>query len=297
MVTSIQRAIARGSRKSARPVPPVSPALSPHESVDRGERSAISSSAQSRHEDVETLIEAAPEEPVLSLLEHLERLNRKERFFLVALALGNPKFRLSARFRRELSSKIGVEVPDQARCWMDYHLDWVYAALQLTAKPGEARYDSPRFPRERSEDGVFNVNENQEDTDLLVAFELREATHLVFIEAKATTLFTNGQLGSKARRLGRIFGQDDTDAKYQENPRVVPHFVLASPGEPTMRSDPFPHGLKAEGIPAWMLDEGKFRWLRLRIPDRQWEIERCGEDAGRGQTDGSYWHLKAAVEG
>jgi hypothetical protein len=225
-------------------------------------------------------------------LEHLERLNRKERFFLVALALGNPKFRLSDHFRKEISSRIGIDVPLQARCWLDYHLDWVYAALQLTAKPGEPRYASPRFPRERAEDGVFNVNENQEDTDLLLAFERRGTTHLVFIEAKATPHFTNVQLGSKARRLGRIFGHGEAEARFPEDPAVVPHFLLASPAEPRMRSADHPGGLNTDDVPEWMLDEGRFRWLRIRIPDDRLEIERCDGHADRQQRDGSFWRLK-----
>ncbi|MHB1415078.1 MAG: hypothetical protein ACYC1C_07475 [Chloroflexota bacterium] len=60
--------------------------------------------------------------------------NRKERFFLVGQALGNPSFTLSAQFRGRLGESFGLQVPENAFVAMDYHLDWLYASLFLHDK-------------------------------------------------------------------------------------------------------------------------------------------------------------------
>ena len=73
-----------------------------------------------------------------TLLEYLESFNRKERFFLVGEALGNPAFRLSSDFRTRLGAVFGLAIPNDALVAMDYHLDWIYASLVLAAGGGES---------------------------------------------------------------------------------------------------------------------------------------------------------------
>ena len=70
------------------------------------------------------------------LLLHLEEFNRKERFFLVGMALGNPEFRLGEEFRERLAQKLSLQVPRDAFVAMDYHLDWLAASLFLAANEG-----------------------------------------------------------------------------------------------------------------------------------------------------------------
>ena len=48
---------------------------------------------------------------------------------------------------------------------------------------------------------------NQEDIDLLIAFEKQAKTHLVLVEAKGGTAWGNDQLRSKASRLQHIFAK------------------------------------------------------------------------------------------
>ncbi len=74
------------------------------------------------------------------LIELLDDLNSKERFFLVRQALG--EFQLGADFRQELGEAIGLAIPSGAFSWMDYHLDWLVAALRA--------YESGRV------DGIFD---------------------------------------------------------------------------------------------------------------------------------------------
>ena len=69
---------------------------------------------------------------MMTLLEHLESFNRKERFFLIGEALGNRAFQLSTDFRTRLSEAFGIEPPSSAFVAMDYHLDWIHASLFLT---------------------------------------------------------------------------------------------------------------------------------------------------------------------
>lgn len=62
------------------------------------------------------------------------------------------------------------------------------------------------------------VTPNQENIDLLVAFEDLEITHLRMIEAKAATGWTNKQTLSKADRLREMFVGDG--GKYPNVSRV-----------------------------------------------------------------------------
>ena len=59
-------------------------------------------------------------------------INAKERFFLIGKILGNSEFKLSAKFREELYKIFGMKLPTEVFLAMDYHLDWLYASLQIT---------------------------------------------------------------------------------------------------------------------------------------------------------------------
>jgi hypothetical protein len=113
---------------------------------------------------------------------------------------------------------------------MDYHFDWLYASLQLADRfPHDADlkdqpFESPDFRLPKAKQPVY-VNENQEDIDLLVAFETVDTTHLVLVEAKGATSWSNAQLNSKLGRMKTIF---DPDAKWSRSD-VQPHLVLISP--------------------------------------------------------------------
>ena len=132
------------------------------------------------------------------LIKHLRSFNRKERFILLQAALGTDTFSLDDGFRERLGEVVGATVPADAFVAMDYHLDWLQMALYLAATP------SPPSPI--PSDDLFKAN--QEDVDLLVAFDDTATTHLVLVEAKMETGWTNSQLCSKAQRLRLIFGTD-----------------------------------------------------------------------------------------
>jgi hypothetical protein len=226
-----------------------------------------------------------------TVIEILNSFNRKERFFLIGHALGNPEFRLSEAFRTSLSYELGIRVPKEAHCWMDYHLDWIYAALTLSAEGPKPNYPSPRFPSlELCAQGAFdagseNINMKQsEDIDLLVGFQDGLTTHLVLIEAKGVTKFGNKQLHSKACKLGHIFGLGEKPTTGS----VVPHFVLASPAEPrlTLRGG---QGLDIGPLPRWMKPAGSLLWVQLPIPRSPRVAARFSTDTGRPDPEGDSW--------
>jgi len=203
------------------------------------------------------------------LLEILESLNRKERFFLVGAALGNSDFRLGPEYARELSETFGLDVPSNSWVAMDYHLDWISTALHVTHN--ELSHGKPWL-----NEGI--VNGNQEDVDLIVGFEDAGTTVLLLVEAKAATGWTNSQQQSKADRLSEIFG-----AGSDRYPGVKPHFALTSPRKP--------QNLEVSGWPSWMAPGGCPTWFELTIPPDRRQVVRC-DQAGRRSKDRGFAVIK-----
>ena len=202
------------------------------------------------------------------LIKILESFNRKERFFLIAQALGlhsdsgEPAFSLSDSFREQLNAKIDVVIPpdpEKVFVAMDYHLDWLHAALVFTHTNQD---ENSKF----SNEGKV-IEGTQEDIDLLVAFKASEKFHLILVEAKAYSSWTNNQLSSKAKRLRRIFCDDGK--KWLD---LQPHFYTIGPKES--------EGLDLKSLPKWMLDaDGKLQWLPLQLPKRKRRVVgRCDKD-------------------
>ena len=200
------------------------------------------------------------------LIELLDSFNRKERFFLISQALGN--FHLSDQFRRDLGEVIGVTIPPGAFTAMDYHLDWLTAALYADDHVDvKTPFENP---------GQQVIRGNQQDTDLLVAFKDGVEYHLVLVEAKGVAGWGNEQMHSKAKRLARIFGSDGTSY-----PGVVPHFCLASPRRPKE--------LNTSEWPVWMTnDDGSYIWLELEFPKERKVVTRC-DGNGRPSAKGNHF--------
>ena len=205
------------------------------------------------------------------LIELLESFNRKERYFLISHALGN--FQLSDDFRRKLSKEIGLRIPGNAYAAMDYHLDWLIAALHAHQR---GNVDDPFNNPERK-----LVKGNQEDIDLLVAFKDNGKHHLVLVEVKGATGWINKQLKSKADRLSLVFGPEGNC-----HPGVEPHFCLASPN--------CPQHLEASEWPKWMSKgNDPYFWIKLKFPKCRKKVTRC-ESSGRPSAKGNYFKITAA---
>lgn len=205
------------------------------------------------------------------LIELLESFNRKERFFLISQALGNSQ--LSDDFRIKLSGAMGLTIPQGAFIAMDYHLNWLTAALYA--------YECGNIDRIFDNPHQQVVKGNPEDTDLLVAFKDREQYHIVLVEAKGAKSWTNKQMQSKADRLTEIFGSGG-----DRYPGVVPHFCLSSPRPPQR--------LRADEWPGWMCnDDGTYIWLELYFPQNRIMVTRCDAN-GNQSARGNYFRIMPA---
>ncbi len=206
----------------------------------------------------------------MEILEYLESFNRKERFHLIGQLLGNADFRLAPIVLTKILSIVNLEPPLHYFSAMDYHIDWIYASLYLALNDRETAIE-----RDRS-----CISATQEDVDFLVAF-LDDAgvTHIIMIEAKGDTSFTNAQLLSKAERFRAIFGQDGT--RWQN---VQPHFLVCSP----MKSK----RLELDKLPSFMVNSetGELNWFRLYMPINQRKVTQC-DRGGKPAQGGDFWKV------
>jgi hypothetical protein len=207
------------------------------------------------------------------LVHWLRQLNWKERYYLVDHALGTNGFKLGSSFREQLGDEIDVEVPANTFAAMDYHLDWMYAALTLSAQGIEAdgHWDTPT-----------NVaTGSQLDTDLLVVFEQDGQTHVVMVEAKAKGAWDNKQMCKKVSRLAEVFG--DGGDRW---PDLTPHWVLMS-ARPARKYalDYWPRWMKKSENPDLPY------WIGLHLPDRLSSLHQSDE-SGSSKARGEWFVVK-----
>jgi hypothetical protein len=195
---------------------------------------------------------------------NLRKFNRKERYFLLLHALGD--FSISDSFRYQLSDLLDLEVPKENYAAMDYHIDWIYGAIRY--------YEGVKMDKAYQRN-LLDVSGTQEDIDLIVAFEdvkQKGTYHLIMIEAKGDTSWSNHQVKSKAARLKYIFGSNG-----ENYPNVKPHFIYMSPKATK--------GLNVD-VPDFMkFDEN---YLHLNFPKSFLRITRCDEEGYHAST-GSHW--------
>jgi hypothetical protein len=198
----------------------------------------------------------------------LQMLNRKERFFLVGFALDNQQFALGVRFRELLQAEFHVEVPEDAFVAMDYHFSWLYAAAVLSQAEGLGPFPS----------GGGIERGNQEDIDLLVAFDDEAITRVLILEAKGVTGWNNRQLRSKLERLASIFGTESNPGRF---PFLRPDFAILSPIRPI--------GVDTTDWPGWMTDQpGRPHWIEMPAPGDLLKVTRC-DSHGKTAANGGYW--------
>ncbi len=205
-----------------------------------------------------------------SVIDYLRRFNRKERFYLVGWALGNPDFHLGDEFRRALGERLRLPIPRDCFVAMDYHLNWIWAAIFLssTAEGGPV-FKNP----EMASGGERIIQGNQEDVDLLVAFKDTGMSHIVMVEAKGDSAWSNEQLRHKARRLRAIFATANAA-------RISPHFILASPRQCQK--------IDVDDCPDWMACDGQIPWLDMPWGLNLERVYRCDE-LGRKSAGAGYW--------
>ncbi len=160
------------------------------------------------------------------MLEALKGFNRKERHHVIETAVTGAPLTLSDQFREQLEKALGLTIPDSAYVAMDYHLNWIAAAQHMAARgssvsaaPGKTTHFE-NYPGKRVSPILQG---NQQDTDLLVAYESEGRVVLVMIEAKADSKWNDQQISSKAKRLGNIFQKKSPETL------VDPYFVFLGP--------------------------------------------------------------------
>lgn len=210
------------------------------------------------------------------LINNLKLFNAKERFFLVGHILGNRDFRPSDCFIDQLSNLLGIDIPTNVFAAMDYHLDWLYASLVRTQLGKQINYLNPPVS-EDDQNGPGIVQGNQEDLDFVIAFNSDGKCHIVILEAKGVTGWTNSQMASKVKRLKAIFGHNQ-GVRFLD---VVPHFVMISPKLPS-------DNIKTEGWPEWMLKDNKPIYMEMPIPKNLLAVSRC-DGEGIKSADGKSW--------
>ena len=192
------------------------------------------------------------------LIELLGLFNKRERYFLIDYALGG--FTLGDQFRRALEDELKLGIPAKAFVAMDYDLEWLAASLLASKHPDGATNFSRIYE---------GVPITYPDVDLLIAFKSGEVFHLILIEAKGYTGWLNNQMKVKSEYLATVFGDRGDNHR-----GVVPHFYLLAPKQP-------PERLTTAEWPQWMMGEnGRPRWLEMRIPEDRLVVTRKGLDRG-----------------
>ena len=221
-----------------------------------------------------------------TFVEILAKFNRKERYYLLGMALGNPTFAISQEFTNILQRAFpdrGIDFSEARFVAMDYHIDWIYASLCLCTKaPPIAILENGihLYPRDNR---LQCITATQQDIDLVIAFGDLSGpalTHFIMLEAKGATGWTNFQLQEKAKRLEVIFGSDGKEWK----DIVAPYFAILSPKKPSDR-------LSTSGFPEFMKPNGQLTWLEMSMPSGLQKVTLCDEN-GRDCQDGPLWKVE-----
>lgn len=206
------------------------------------------------------------------LIENLKSFNRKERYHLLRNAFGLP-FVLGDHFRRELGKLLDVKIPETEHfVAMDYHLDWIYAALVLL--------DEQKGNYERIFEKDFKgkdpyISASQEDIDLLVAFQDEGEAHVILIEAKGDTAWDTSQFESKITRLRFII------ERVGKNRGIHYYFVLTSPNKTSVKvtNEIFKNA-------------NKEYWIEMKMGERELlKPTRC-DTKGEPSQDGTHWKVE-----
>lgn len=190
-----------------------------------------------------------------NLANALHQFNAKERNFLMRFALlgeadsgprspsarwVDPVFLQALKVALESSQ---IKLNKGARCIyaaMDYHLEWLHAALWSVGQTDPEFKACPikRHPFETppSEPKQHDVMGNQEDADLVLVIEDGDHTYLVLIEAKGDSSFSRSQLASKLSRLKLIL-----DGEHVPEPaKLTFALVLLAPEDKLTKCKTFP---------------------------------------------------------
>ena len=182
-----------------------------------------------------------------AVVRNLKLFNAKERDHLMRFAYlgdagpydGSSTF-LSPAFQAALAEHLqDMGIGSSAECvfaGMDYHLDWLFAALLLARTHPEWRGEPGSKPAPVSmaaigDTDIPSLTGSQEDIDLLVVYRYGDGKlAMIFIEAKGIKPFEGEQLARKLVRIDRILDESGVLGGEEE---LVVRLLLASPEMPS----------------------------------------------------------------
>ncbi|MBW8003310.1 MAG: hypothetical protein FVQ80_15070 [Planctomycetes bacterium] len=226
------------------------------------------------------------------LLENLQLFNRKERFHLLATALPlqHSENLLDPAFAKQLEGLTGLTLPERVFLAIDYHLDWLYAALhtaRMSHRASELRWSSAT-PLDnvfsRKVNGRQAIARSPRDIDLLLAYDDNGRVQILLIEAKFDTSWSNSQLREKAGHLANIFGPNENEWE----DLAIPHFLVASPREPQR--------LDWDVLPNWARKHERW-WIKISgaevnsVSSESLVRVRCCDERGTDSIDGKRWKV------
>lgn len=216
-----------------------------------------------------------------SLVDLIESFNRKERHILWEQAtVESGQAQLSQTFKDKLAA-CGIDVPDRHIVAVDFHLDWLYGALLAHAEALSSRDPSQAHPiPEASRPEKRAYRGNQEDIDLLIAFEQEGQPWVVMVEAKGFTSWGKSQMESKVARLRAI--RSDPALR----PEVEMRLILAS----FEKWQKLPLNWREWGIHAREGVAPEPHFLQLEKPQDRLKPEEC-DASGKKSKGGGHVHI------
>lgn len=234
------------------------------------------------------------------LLTLLRSFNRKERFILLSQGAGDAEpLRVSDRFRERINAQLPetLQIPDLEDgnfvLAMDFHLNWLAAALQLAFRDRSVDEDLVQGPFAMSPEALegevsrrWVFERNHEDIDLLIGWRGPDGRwKLVLIEAKAHSSFSTKQLASKSARFAAIFGPDGE--AYAQDPVDV---ALVLAGFRAPQQSQFTQVWEEFSRRETGTHDKRVRFVAL---DTVPEVLIVGEHdkSGKPKTDGRHWRV------
>ncbi|SOE97708.1 hypothetical protein SAMN05414139_10865 [Burkholderia sp. D7] len=217
--------------------------------------------------------------PEGSLERRLGRFNAKERFALIQRVMG-VNFVPHADFLDEVLKKCDVQAtPDRVFCAMDFHLDWLYAALMNPSMD-----EAPR-PLTPDEHGNVPVTGTSEDADFLICFSEEQGpgsiTHLLLFEAKGVGEFGSTQMLQKLKHYRAM------KHAFDANPDIKPVLFLVSPNDPLVKDTKQSEPLRA--ILAEFESIFPVHHIGMRMPEQLRMVTRLRDGEGQPFTA---WKLR-----
>jgi len=238
------------------------------------------------------MTELSQETRARRIIERLKMFNRKERDHLMKFALcEDPKTpEISLALWKKISN--GGRRPNAERMFigMDYHLNWLYAALATADDPDlSASYENKWHDKVNAGDGNKQpIKRSQEDVDLLCAWTVpkSDSLYLVLIEAKLDSSWGSKQFRSKKERLTLI----REDAEARELGFINWQFLLMSPGDAPKKNE-FDGG-DLRGRYSWLRDleqrekdrPSRVRHITLPVTKDLWRVKRVSKSSKNWTT-------------